>query len=641
MFYNLGYLGFRTDEPAQKHYAALDACVGFEIFNKLNTLEKLKCPVTQKTNVNTVVNIYATARTCRGKQLAIGLVVESPQESDCRKCVSIKVLQVFKQDALVPICSHCRPSPHERKTFSALDLEATINVKFEALRTTKIADDTKPATQRQIGTVPTLVLKDAFHLMDSIPVTDKHGTHKVFMSQFRDALFAPSKEDIKKVKEVIVTKLKSTWKKMQEDNPTWIKKRVRRNIPPANQLLPVVKKLLDEYQDVVCNETGRPLFYKACKARAKKNLEAIEKGHVSDPIGVPLYHIKYSDTLDLPVYRCIRGTNSLEGGVHTNIIRKLSMYNASPKLTNCLLADYRLRHNTDVDSLNRYNILHKSHHNPWLIQGINHLRSELGLVVKGSYYDPDGNAIHIFPTGESFGLCPIPQHTNDHLQMIPNNVTSCQLPTTDLLVQDVLELCTLPMAHIRRTQANIYQCLSHVQGTKYPVTPIHTKQEVKDYLEIYNALKMYEKAKPNFLLMAQEWRHRTNTKNKILEDEQNPTYTNHYKIPEVIETYYNQSQNATLYTKSAKLPVNRPKIKAVADAVKPSNRPNVVILPPVPLSGLKNISPKKPYSTSNTSITVPTKRPVVTQITPTPIRPSLALAIGNIERSVNKKEGPK
>ncbi|CEP09471.1 hypothetical protein [Parasitella parasitica] len=67
----------------------------------------------------------------------------------------------------------------------------------------------------------------------------------------------------------------------------------------------------------------------------------------------------YTDRLGFPVYRCTRGTNTIEGGVHQNIVRKFASFNASPALTDCALADYRLRHNiqlNDIQADHRYDI---------------------------------------------------------------------------------------------------------------------------------------------------------------------------------------------------------------------------------------------------------------------------------------------
>jgi hypothetical protein len=80
-------------------------------------------------------------------------------------------------------------------------------------------------------------------------------------------------------------------------------------------------------------------------------------GHVSDPIGIPLYYKIKNDANGLPIYRCARGTNAVEGDVHMNIFKKFGSYNASPELAEACLADYRLRHNINVYILIKCNLL--------------------------------------------------------------------------------------------------------------------------------------------------------------------------------------------------------------------------------------------------------------------------------------------
>lgn len=343
-----------TLDADQRRYAACDARVALCMLEKMRTFEVLNHPVNQKSKVGTVVNVYATTKTCRGKQLAIAEILDTSLDSSikCTCCVDVKILKVITSDALAPVCHHDkRISKRLIRTFSDLGVQdniTTMRIQFSCLKTTKLPAEKDPLIDN--STFPTLVLKDAFHLMDSLPISEKHGAQKVFMARFSDALFVTSQDDKKRVSKAL-ERQKTTWDKVVRESPGWIAKRVRRTIPPSNELLPVVEKLFQDLGNAVCAKSGQPLFDNACKAQAKKILEAIEKGHVSDPVGVPLYYIRYVDDLGLPVYRCIRGTNSLEGGVHTNIIRKFSMYNASPRLTDCLLSDYRLRHNTDVSAI--------------------------------------------------------------------------------------------------------------------------------------------------------------------------------------------------------------------------------------------------------------------------------------------------
>lgn len=84
-------------------------------------------------------------------------------------------------------------------------------------------------------------------------------------------------------------------------------------------------------------------------------LRTVQLGHASDPPGVQLYFASgIKDKYGLTLYRCIRGgTNSLEGGLHQNLIRKFGSFGAGPELANAMLTEYRLRHNLDVGTFNR------------------------------------------------------------------------------------------------------------------------------------------------------------------------------------------------------------------------------------------------------------------------------------------------
>jgi hypothetical protein len=200
-------------------------------------------------------------------------------------------------------------------------------------------------------TVPTRVLKDVFHLMDMLPISERHGMHKEFMKRFRDALFVYDHEDRKRITEHLV-KTNTTWEETLERKPHWILKRVKRQVPPPNVLCLIVETLFEQYGPLPCETTGLPLFDNECKRIANNILESIRLGHISDLPDVALYHYDGKDANGLNLYRCSRGTNSVEGGVHQNVIRKLGSFNASPMLIDCALADFRLKHNTDVCNSN-------------------------------------------------------------------------------------------------------------------------------------------------------------------------------------------------------------------------------------------------------------------------------------------------
>jgi hypothetical protein len=77
-------------------------------------------------------------------------------------------------------------------------------------------------------------------------------------------------------------------------------------------------------------------------------METIRLGLVSDPPDIPLYVELGKDKEGLTLYRCCRGTNSVEGGVHHNLRARFRPFGASPRLAGALLKDYVLHHNLVV-----------------------------------------------------------------------------------------------------------------------------------------------------------------------------------------------------------------------------------------------------------------------------------------------------
>jgi hypothetical protein len=91
---------------------------------------------------------------------------------------------------------------------------------------------------------------------------------------------------------------------------------------------------------MLCLATKLPLFNALCWKESKSMLQLVEEGYLSDPPGVQLY-VKIGEDKDgLVLYRCFRGTNTVEGGVHQNMIKSFGSYNAGPELA--LLLKYIL-----------------------------------------------------------------------------------------------------------------------------------------------------------------------------------------------------------------------------------------------------------------------------------------------------------
>ena len=195
--------------------------------------------------------------------------------------------------------------------------------------------------------IRTRVLGDIWHLMNQFKIPVTHGLRRPFARALRDALFVPDQTDKAAVEEVL-HKTGVTWEQMVLWKPDWVWKRVKRFVPCASVLYPRVAEVFRTFGPLKDATTNQPLFNKASFDTAKNVLENIRLGHYSDPINIKLYMAVGEDRKGLSIYRCLRGTNGIEGGIHMNIIKRFGSYNASPRFAVNLLRDYCLCHNLKV-----------------------------------------------------------------------------------------------------------------------------------------------------------------------------------------------------------------------------------------------------------------------------------------------------
>jgi hypothetical protein len=123
---------------------------------------------------------------------------------------------------------------------------------------------------------------------------------------------------------------------------------VKRFVPPPEELLPCVSRVIQVYGSLKDAKTGLPLSMTRAWEIAENVLENIRRGYYSDPPNIKLYFIQGLDKYGLMCYKCFHGTSSIEGGVHQNIIQWFGAFNASPEFALELLCDYCLYHNLKV-----------------------------------------------------------------------------------------------------------------------------------------------------------------------------------------------------------------------------------------------------------------------------------------------------
>ncbi|KAG2220711.1 hypothetical protein INT45_012575, partial [Circinella minor] len=335
-----------------------------------------------------------------------------------------------------------------------------------------------------------------------------------------DAMFVVDPDDRSQV-EKYLNKKGLKWNDILDTNPSWILRRVKRIVPPATKLGPIVQDLFNEYGNVVCLKTGRKLFDKDAWAQADRMIKSIYNGEVSDHPEVPLYYkVGFDKKAGLPLYRCSRGTNSLEGGIHANIVRAIGASGAGAEMADCFLAEYRLRHNIKVGSLNRYQEQHKGHYDIWMMEALLHLRLKLGISGSGGAIARKSvgiylQGLHLKPSNETFGISRFSERVandlgictqkNHQQEYHSNNINPSSLKISVNLY--------IPTGSTANPLNSRYNFLAQKQGTTYAVTPVHTKQEYQKFNKIITeTMKNGPISLEKFIILAKkEWNESTST----------------------------------------------------------------------------------------------------------------------------------
>jgi len=172
----------------------------------------------------------------------------------------------------------------------------------------------------QSKSLPSCILADVFHEMDKVgyTISKKHSLHRHLVVAFSDTMLVPDKKD-KKLVEAYLKEKDVKWDYVWKSSPAWLWKRMQRYIPDENLLHCILEKFFDAWSPVKCSVTQQPLFTIDSWKKVKSVLHDTKKGWISDPQRIPLYTFIGHDQHGLLLYHCIRGTNSVEGGVHNPI----------------------------------------------------------------------------------------------------------------------------------------------------------------------------------------------------------------------------------------------------------------------------------------------------------------------------------
>ncbi|KAF6747999.1 hypothetical protein DFP72DRAFT_1174556 [Ephemerocybe angulata] len=304
------------------------------------------------------------------------------------------------------------------------------------------------------------VLKDPFHVFNMFYIHATHGLRVAFARALRDAIFIPDPQDLAKI---------AAWGQAQNPPVTleylwkfrvsWLLKHCRRIIPPPEQLYPAVSKVFSTYGPLKDSTTHAPLFNKESWKTAKNILQLIYNGYLSDPPGIQLYtKMGVGKDTGLPIYRCLRGTNSTEGGVHTHLRSHLPSSGTSIRHAQACLMDFSLVRNLNLGTLNSTGKPYQGHSSIWITNMIQEYLLALGdqITNRSTQALVHLNTNFYAPTKEVIGVLRIPESVK-----------------SDSGILSSLE----PNQADSRTPKQQQLFLARLQGTRKAILPVHTARE--------------------------------------------------------------------------------------------------------------------------------------------------------------------
>ena len=442
--------------------------------------------------------------------------------------------------------------------------------------------------------LPTRVFDDIFHVQNRLlkTLSKMHSAFNSFARELSQVMLVEDINDRRAVEEMLAKKGK-TWEQMVYSNPDALHRRVRRLCPPPNILVPQLQALISSWQDVKCSlDPSRGVLFSATAHKAAEGLLRVAKlGLISDPPGYPLYYKMGVDKDGLPYYRCIRGTNSVEGGIHMPIRRTFGSLRASPELTDALLCNIRHRRNATVGCFNRTGKRLSTHFDDWTRDEIVELAAEAGVTP--SFPIPDILATRIV-TNETFGIIAIPDTlvTSFGMKAMPPSDSPVTPLVKDTPVHLLTRLATRPISP--------YIFLAERQQTMHAVIPIHTAEEYTLFTNLMDSGNWFKPSSHmpiagktsqtvNFRGLAKRW-------NEIVHEHAAvPVADLHtgsifYKLPEQLERHHKLWLEAR--GRRATLAITTEQRKPITNVLADPNRRSHV-LPPIimaPLSDLHSTS---------------------------------------------------
>ncbi|KZP09283.1 hypothetical protein FIBSPDRAFT_938563 [Athelia psychrophila] len=364
--------------------------------------------------------------------------------------------------------------------------------------------------------------KDIFHAFHMIPTPVNHGMRPAFLRALRDHLLRWDPDIRAQIDATCQRVFHMSFDEMLARNPRYIAARCPRHVPSPSILVPALEYVFGFFGPSLDAKTGQPLFSKLATQKAKAVVDLARQGYLSDIKGVVLYEKAGVDQHGLQIYRCLRGTNKVEGGPHGDIYRKFGALNvadslkAGPRLTNNCLTDHRTWYNLQAFAQHIYGVDWEFHHQLGLINRTSFLLNYLSDFLEGARsYSGWINADLYERTNETFGVCAFPEPLRIRFGMEPYS-------------QQMAELHKLNHSD---------DWLRRRQGLAFPAVPPSTPEarqyffvKIREHASLASTLG---RGTVNYELFANEWNSSADGKHR------------YYVTPEVLAAYSKSWEKAS------------------------------------------------------------------------------------------------
>ncbi|KAF5325696.1 hypothetical protein D9611_000435 [Ephemerocybe angulata] len=290
----------------------------------------------------------------------------------------------------------------------------------------QLVDDTIARLEAIVSSTPTSanevyskIKKDIFHAFHSLPLSRTHGASVPFLRTLRDHILRWDPEARKQVDKICKKVFNLSFEAMLARNPRWITKRTPRYIPAPSVLVAAIEHVYSVFSNAKDAKTGEALFTPAVWEKANSLLELARLGYFSDLDDVPMYEKAGFDNHGLQLWKCLRGTNNVEGGPHGDIYRKFGALNG-PRFTGNCLTDHRTWYNLQAWATHLFNLDYDYHHDLQMINRTSFLLMYLSDMTGGTKSYRDWICGDLYEgTKEKFGVCPFPESLRIRYKMEP------------------------------------------------------------------------------------------------------------------------------------------------------------------------------------------------------------------------------